>query len=94
MPSGGRLGLTGRRDEDGLEITVTDTGVGIAPENLGRVMEPLFSTKARGMGLGLALSRLILDKNHGSLRVVSEPGKGSTFTVRLTVAGREGGPHP
>ena len=60
---------------------MTDTGVGIAPEDLGRVMEPLFSTKARGLGLGLALSRMILDRNHGSLRLVSELGKGSTFTV-------------
>ena len=60
MASGGRLTLTGRRSEDGLEVDVADTGVGIAPEDLGRVMEPLFSTKARGMGLGLALSRMIV----------------------------------
>jgi signal transduction histidine kinase len=55
-----------------------------------RVMEPLFSTKAHGMGLGLALSRMILDRNRGSLRVVSELGNGSTFTVRLAVATSEG----
>ena len=44
-------------------------------------MEPLYSTKARGLGLGLAIARAILEKNSGSLRVASEPGKGSTFTV-------------
>jgi signal transduction histidine kinase len=49
-------------------------------------MEPLYSTKARGLGLGLALARAILDKNKGSLRVTSEPGRGSTFTVRLIAA--------
>jgi signal transduction histidine kinase len=46
-------------------------------------MEPLYSTKARGLGLGLAIARAILEKSNGSLRVASEPGRGSTFTVRL-----------
>ena len=55
----------------------------ITPEHLSRVMEPLYSTKARGLGLGLAIARSILDKNKGSLQVASEPGQGSTFTVRL-----------
>ncbi len=90
MPSGGRLTLSGRRGEEGLEVVVADTGVGIAPADLGRVMEPLFSTKARGMGLGLALSRMILERNRGGLSVVSEPGRGSRFTVRLVVATSEG----
>jgi two-component system, NtrC family, sensor kinase len=86
MPSGGLLAITGRRTGDCLEVTVTDTGAGIAPLDLPRVMEPLFSTKARGMGLGLALSRMILDKNRGSMRAASEPGQGSTFTVQLATA--------
>jgi signal transduction histidine kinase len=84
MPEGGRLAITGRAAEGRVEVTVTDTGGGIDPENLGRVMEPLFSTKTRGLGLGLALARAILDKNQGSLHAASEPGRGSTFTVRLT----------
>jgi two-component system sensor kinase FixL len=46
-------------------------------------MEPLYSTKARGLGLGLALARAILDKSKGSLAAASEVGRGSTFTVRL-----------
>ena len=45
-------------------------------------MEPLYSTKARGLGLGLAIARAILEKNQGRLRVASEPGRGSVFTVR------------
>jgi signal transduction histidine kinase len=49
-------------------------------------MEPLYSTKARGLGLGLAIARAILEKNRGSLKVMSEPGQGSTFTVRLMAA--------
>jgi signal transduction histidine kinase len=87
MPGGGRLTLTGHPTGDGIEVHVADTGTGIAPELLGRIMEPLYSTKARG--LGLALARAILDKNRGSLHVVSEPGRGSTFTVRLLAVPRE-----
>jgi signal transduction histidine kinase len=83
MPEGGRLTLTARPVADGVEIAVSDTGIGIPPDNLSRIMEPLYSTKARGLGLGLAIARAILDKHKGSLHVVSEPGRGSTFTVRL-----------
>jgi signal transduction histidine kinase len=87
MPAGGVLTLTGRDTGDGhVEAAVADTGVGIAVEHLGRVMEPLFTTKARGIGLGLALARAIVEKNRGSLAVASRPGEGTTFTVRLTAA--------
>jgi signal transduction histidine kinase len=86
MPQGGTLTITGRAGGEAVEVVVVDTGVGIAPENLGRVMEPLYSTKARGLGLGLALAKAILDRNGGGLAAASEPGRGSTFTVRL-VAG-------
>jgi signal transduction histidine kinase len=82
----GQLSICCRQVDDSMEIAVCDTGVGISAENLGRIMEPLYSTKARGLGLGLAIARAILDKNKGSLHVVSEPGRGSTFTVRLTAA--------
>lgn len=82
-PKGGHLTICGSASEAEVEVTVGDTGVGIAPEDLGRIMEPLYSTKARGLGLGLALSRAILDKNKGSLRATSTAGVGSTFTVRL-----------
>jgi signal transduction histidine kinase len=92
MPEGGALTVTARPGPGWVEVDVTDTGVGIPPDQLGRVMEPLYSTKARGLGLGLALARAILDKNKGSLRVSSEPGRGSTFTVRLTAAPEEAKP--
>lgn len=87
MAQGGKLSLTARRDDEHVEIDVADTGHGIAPENLNRIMEPLYSTKARGLGLGLAIARAILDKNKGSMRVTSEVGRGTTFTVRLMTAG-------
>ncbi len=89
MASGGRLTIRGRRNGDDVELAVIDTGVGIAPADLARIMEPLYSTKARGLGLGLALVRMILERNGGSMAVVSEPGWGSTFSVRLTSARQE-----
>jgi signal transduction histidine kinase len=86
MAQGGTLTICAVVVDGGVEVSVTDTGVGIPPDDLIRVMEPLYSTKARGLGLGLALARAILEKNQGSLRVVSMIGKGTTFTVRLPLA--------
>ena len=65
-------------------IQVADNGPGIAPELRGRLFEP-FATfgKAGGTGLGLALSKKIIDDHGGSIQCVSEPGKGTTFTIRL-----------
>jgi signal transduction histidine kinase len=94
MPQGGVLSIAARPATDGgaVELAVADTGVGIPPADLARIMEPLYTTKARGLGLGLAIARAILDKNGGVLRVASEPGRGSTFTIRLAAApvGRDG----
>jgi signal transduction histidine kinase len=86
MPQGGTLSLAGRKVDDSVEVAIADTGVGIPPENLHRIMEPLYSTKARGLGLGLAIARSILEKNRGTMRVTSEPGRGTTFIVRLAAA--------
>ena len=92
MPQGGRLTITAIGDARGLEISVADTGTGIEGPDLARIMEPLYSTKARGLGLGLAISRSIVEKNQGIIRVESEPGRGSVFTIRLLAAPGDGGP--
>jgi signal transduction histidine kinase len=91
MPNGGPITVSARHAAPHLEVTVTDTGVGIEAERLSRIMEPLYSTKARGLGLGLAIARSILEKNQGGLRVSSEPGRGSAFTVTLRAAQTEEG---
>jgi two-component system sensor kinase FixL len=83
MQKGGRLTIRGVATPDGVEISFSDTGIGIPTDKLSHVMEPLYSTKARGLGLGLALSKAILDKHHGTLVAASQLGTGSTFTVRL-----------
>ncbi|MEX0741595.1 MAG: ATP-binding protein, partial [Phycisphaeraceae bacterium] len=82
----GRLELAARRqDEDKVLLSVNDNGPGIPPDQRGRIMEPLYTTKSRGMGLGLALSRTIVDKHGGRIAFESEPGRGTTFTVTLPV---------
>jgi signal transduction histidine kinase len=62
---------------------VKDTGVGISPENMKKLFEPLFTTKAKGIGLGLAVSQKLAEANGGRIEVQSEVGVGSTFTVYL-----------
>ncbi len=59
------------------------------PEQLGRIMESLYSTKARGLGLALSIARAIVEKNGVSLRASSEPCRGSTFTIFLQAVGNE-----
>jgi signal transduction histidine kinase len=86
MPDGGRLDIHASSADGQVEISVSDSGVGIPADQLRQIMEPFYSTKARGIGLGLALARAILDKNKGTLGVSSEPGRGSTFVVRVMSA--------
>jgi signal transduction histidine kinase len=69
-----------------LQIKIRDTGVGISPENLGRLFEPFFTTKKNGTGLGLAISQRIVNEHGGNISVQSENNKGSTFSVLLPTA--------
>jgi signal transduction histidine kinase len=90
MPQGGRLVISGRLVDGRVDVSIADSGVGIPPEDVARVTEPLYSTKARGLGLGLAITRSIVEKNQGALLVASELGRGSVFTVRLLAAPSDG----
>jgi len=81
----GQLSLYSNIQNDMINITVKDTGAGITPENMMKIFEPLFTTKARGIGLGLAVSQKLVDANGGRIEVKSEPGKGSSFSVYLPI---------
>jgi signal transduction histidine kinase len=83
MPKGGTLTFVAQLAGQFVDTTIRDSGVGISPENLSRVFEPLYSTKAKGIGLGLSIAHEILGRHSGTLTVKSEPGAGSSFTVRL-----------
>jgi signal transduction histidine kinase/DNA-binding response OmpR family regulator len=73
----------GRSPKSEIRIQISDTGMGIPKENLGKVFEPLFTTRAKGIGLGLPLARILVEGHGGTIEVDSEVGKGSTFMVRL-----------
>jgi len=79
----GKLILSASQKDKMVAIAVKDTGAGITPENMQRIFEPLFTTKAKGIGLGLAVSKKLVEANEGRIEVESELGKGSTFTVYL-----------
>ena len=83
MPDGGKLSIQVKAEQDKVHVSVTDTGSGISKDNMKNLFEPLFTTKARGIGLGLALSKNLVEINGGRIEVESEEGKGSTFTVIL-----------
>ena len=84
MSDGGRLVVKSEAPDSGrVTISLSDTGAGIADDDKTKVFEPLFTTKAKGIGLGLSLCKLSVDSHGGSIEVESEVGKGSTFTVSL-----------
>jgi PAS domain S-box-containing protein len=100
MPDGGTLRIAARparaihesprqnsthEPADFVEIIVTDTGEGISSENMKKLFQPLFTTKAKGIGLGLVVCRNLVENNGGRIEVESEPGKGTTFTMVLPV---------
>jgi signal transduction histidine kinase len=75
--------------EDGLAWTkFTDTGCGIPEENLDKIFEPLFTTKPKGIGLGLAISKRLVEQNGGKIEVTSQTDKGTTFTIKLPLEKR------
>jgi len=83
--SGGKLEIT-TRAEDGFVVTeFMDNGCGISKEDMKRLFEPLFTTKAKGIGLGLAVSKRIVEAHGGHIELESEAGKGTTFRVKLPI---------
>ena len=84
MPGGGELRVSGGPGEDGCYLLeFRDTGGGIAERNLERIFEPYFTTKSTGLGLGLVLTRRIVESHGGGIVIDSEPGKGTRVVVRL-----------
>ena len=85
MEGKGSITIDIRKTEEAVNIDVIDTGKGISKQNINRVFSPGFTTKKRGWGLGLSLSKRIIDQYHkGEIFVKSsEPGKGTTFRVVL-----------
>jgi len=91
---GGTLRVRSERADGAVIVRVADTGCGIPPEVLERLFTPFFTTKApgRGMGLGLAVCREVLDRLHGRIEVASKPGHGTVFTVAVPCGTNGQGP--
>jgi signal transduction histidine kinase len=83
MPNGGTLKLASTQNTDDLQITFSDTGIGMSEDVLAKLFTPLFTTKARGMGLGLPICKRIVEAHGGKISVQSTANKGTTFTITL-----------
>jgi two-component system nitrogen regulation sensor histidine kinase NtrY len=95
MPGAGSLEVTARPlGDEAVELLVTDSGVGMDEEALGRLFEPYFSTKAVGTGLGLSIARRNIELNGGSITVTSERNVGTSVRITLPVAGPSALPAP
>jgi len=83
LPEGGSLTVTGTASDDEATIVVSDTGVGVSEENMNKLFQPLFTTKAKGTGLGLAVCKRIVEAHRGEITVESEEGVGTSFTIKI-----------
>jgi PAS domain S-box-containing protein len=85
MPEGGRLTIKSRETNGNLEIAFSDSGVGMSKETVGKIWAPLFTTKARGIGLGLSICKRIVEAHGGKISVESVTGEGTTFTITIPI---------
>jgi len=85
MPTGGALEIKSKQIGENVEITFSDTGTGMSNDVMAKVFTPLFTTKAKGMGLGLPICKRIIEAHGGKISVQSELNKGTTFTVVLPI---------
>lgn len=87
MPQGGKIFVSSMLENLNISVRFSDTGTGIPPEYLEKVFQPFFTTKGegKGTGLGLAISRNIISQHQGTMRVESEPGKGTSFLIHLPI---------
>jgi len=83
MTEGGRLGIRAGSKGEFVEVEFADTGPGIPEPDIIKIFDPLFTTKAKGIGLGLSVCKSILEKHGGDIRVESKEGRGTTFTISL-----------
>src|SRR6266542_1740196 len=86
MPKGGTVQIGARVVGDAVEVTVSDTGVGMDEQTVAQVFEPFFSLKVKGTGLGLVVSKRIVEAHAGTLRIESQPGQGSTVVMTLPLS--------
>ncbi|MBU2063531.1 MAG: hypothetical protein KKF93_03960 [Candidatus Omnitrophica bacterium] len=89
MVGGGVLEIGISQEAQTVQIQIGDTGVGIEEEKLEKIFEPFFSTKVKGIGLGLAITKEIIEKHDGEIEVKSKPTKGATFIIKLPISRKD-----
>jgi signal transduction histidine kinase len=85
MPKGGQLTIGSYSEGNNAVIIVSDTGIGIPPENIERVFNPFFTTKPHGTGLGLSIVHRIIEEHRGTIKITSEKGKGTSLRIELPI---------
>jgi signal transduction histidine kinase len=85
MPHGGKLAILSQTSSNEVEFKFVDSGIGMTKEVLDKIWTPFFTTKAKGMGLGLAICRRLIDAHQGKVSVKSIVGQGTTFTITLPI---------
>jgi signal transduction histidine kinase len=86
MDKGGKLKIISRETNGFIEVEFSDTGCGIKEEDQEKIFDALFTTKAKGIGLGLAVTQGIIERHEGQIKLKSEVGKGTTFVIRLPLS--------
>jgi signal transduction histidine kinase len=86
MPDGGTLTINADVRDGWFVLSLSDTGVGVSEENLARIFEPFFTTKSQGLGLGLAMTKRVIEEHGGKIEFVSTEGRGSEATISLPLS--------
>ena len=89
MTDNGELRLSSGIGKKSAWIKFEDTGCGVSEENLDKIFEPLFTTKPKGIGLGLAITKRLIEQNSGTIKVTSQVNEGTAFTIRLPLMSKE-----
>jgi signal transduction histidine kinase len=83
MPQGGRLIINATKTDEEMVLTIADTGLGISPEMMLKIFQPLVTTKAKGMGMGLAVCKRLLDAQGAEIKIESRPDSGTVVIITM-----------
>ena len=85
MPNGGNLTIAATHNTTIAQVSISDTGDGIPPEIQPKLFTPLFTTKSKGQGFGLAVTKRLIEAQNGTITYQTQTGKGTTFTIQLPI---------
>jgi len=85
MPNGGTLEISSIENGEMVDLSFADTGIGMSEDVIGKIFTPLFTTKAQGMGFGLAICKRMIEAHGGKIAVQSSPNQGTRFTISLPI---------